>query len=147
MESGSSVDLRGRQEIWSNTLPLLKDTWVVGKGPGAFALDYPNPPGAETYVDRPHNMYLQMAHQSGNVSALIFVLAMAWFLWRVLKVTADVRRSEESRLRLAAIAAACVGYCLAGLATDSFVGVAPVFWVVWGAGFALLGDKWTRPAT
>lgn len=114
---------RGRWDIWSNTLPLLKDAMILGNGPGTFALYYPQ--GVDgSYVDRPHNLYLQIAHQSGILSALLFIGALVFFGTRAAK-----SRSTRARAALAGV----VGFAVAGLFNDSNVGTAPVFWVLLGS--------------
>ncbi len=135
----NDAELSYRGFIWNRTLPMLRETTVIGKGPGAFAAEFPNDETAklfkgEVYVDRPHNLYLGMAHASGNLAASFYIVAVVTFgvlAWR--------RRQRDGRLL--AVLAAVVGYSVAALVDDPGVGVAPVFWVLWGAGFALLGAK------
>ncbi len=114
---------------------MLNETWLLGRGPGAYAMDFPQHEmvGTNQYVSRPHNLYLQMAHTSGNLSALIYIAALGLFFWASWK-----KRGQCDRLT--AIVAALVGYAVATLVDDSYVGVAPIFWVLWGSGFALLLD-------
>ncbi len=125
----------GRGYIWKHTLPMLRDTALIGRGHGAFPLDFPQnaadmarvfPEGSQ-YVDRPHNLYLQVAHGSGDIAALIFGLGIVWTLWR----------AWCSRLHNAiALCAGVAGYAVAAFVDDPGVAVNPVFFVLWGAAIA-----------
>lgn len=125
--------LHKRDYIWRETMPLLADTPLVGKGPGTFAFYFPQEyelvPG--TYVDRPHNMYMQIAHHSGDLAAFIFIVGLSYFICKAW-------RGGPRHAKRSAAVAGIVGYAVAGFATDSYVGVAPLFWILLGAGFALL---------
>ena len=73
-----------RGYIWSRSLPLLKNTLFLGFGPDTFPVYFPqhdyfakmiflgNP---YNIVDKPHNVYLQTAINTGLIS-LIALLAM-----------------------------------------------------------------------
>lgn len=127
----------GRGYIWRETLPILKKTWLLGRGPGAYALDFPQDPVAmarvfpegSQYVDRPHDLYLQIAFQSGNLAALLFILGLSYFCWAAWRARTA---------RATAVLAGVVGYAVAAVVDDPGVGVNPVFWVLLGAGFACL---------
>lgn len=126
----------GRGYIWNRTLPLLASPrkLLIGSGPGAFGDEFPQRDFAgklnayfahQVLVDKPHNLYLQIAHASGFASLL--ALAVVWFL----ALTGPAPPALKGAL---------AGYLVSGLATDSFVGVAPTFWIL--VGLALHSLDW-----
>lgn len=129
--------LSGRGYIWSRTLPLLAHTWLLGRGPGSFVVDFPNRDiggiglafgDRNLYVDRPHNMYMQFAHANGNLALGLLLALMVAYVRRQVK---DPARTPFAT----ACFAAFVGYAIVGLVNDSLVAFAPLFWVLWGAGW------------
>lgn len=119
-------DLNARALIWSKTLPMLEDKWVLGAGPGAYAMDFPNGTPdlekvgwARIVVDRPHNIYFHTWYTFGFVSLLIWL----WIVVRFFKDCAD-----------GALKAGVLGFLIAGTFTDSVVSVTPYF-------MAMLGSK------
>ncbi len=127
----------GRGYIWRETLPMLKDTWLLGHGPGAYALDFPQDPAmmpkvfesGGDYVGRPHDQYLNIATTSGNLAAIIFIVGLGYFCWAAWRARTA---------RATAVLAGVVGFAVAALVDDPSVGVMSIFWVLLGAGFACL---------
>jgi len=131
--------------IWSRTLPLLTDHWIWGDGPATFPLFFPQRDflgkleigvPADLIVDRPHSYYLQVAQSTGWLS-LLALLALFFTFFR----RAVVRLRDERSDYLLAATAASAGYLTAALFNDSMVGVAPVFWIILGSGWACLLRK------
>jgi hypothetical protein len=117
--------LADRMFIYTNSIPLLFDTLVFGKGMATFLNYFPQgiPDGAfpHVIVDRPHNLCLQIAHGAGLPALLIFLL----IVFTAVKIASLRER------------AAIIGFCIAALFTDSFVGVSPLF-------FAIVGNCWAE---
>lgn len=105
-------DLSGRLEIWQNTLPLIS---LFGAGFGAFPLEYPQT--GSVFVDKPHSMYLQFAHALGWVG---FACVLVFLAFRL-------------RPRSVAFAGGLIGGLVAGICSDLYVGVAPIFAIMLGA--------------
>ncbi|HHX60524.1 MAG TPA: O-antigen ligase family protein [Epulopiscium sp.] len=137
-----------RGYIWSRTLPMMKDTWLVGYGPDTYSLHFPQHDvigkinaydTARINVDKPHNLYLQIIVSTGFVSLLAFIgLFITYFiLW--LKHMKATPKDDIRRWMSMGIFVAICGYLIAGLFNDSVVSVAPVFWVLWGLGMGLTG--------
>ncbi|MHA4878864.1 O-antigen ligase family protein, partial [Enterococcus faecium] len=69
--------------IWSRSLPLLKKTWLLGRGSGAFPFEFPNYDllamsqifGSYALVDKPHSFYLGFAYTHGAF-ALVLLLSL-----------------------------------------------------------------------
>lgn len=135
-----------RGYIWSRTLPLLKDTIFVGKGPDTFAIYFPQYDFlnklkyyqlGNMFVDKAHNMYLQTALQTGILSLLAMLVLFGMYVVSSIKVY--WKEDFTSYLPVAGVAcfAAFCGYIVAGFMNDSNVSVSPVFWVLLGLGIGI----------
>ena len=137
----------GRGYIWSRTLPLIFriKTFLFGAGPDTFALEFPqndilgktrflgNP---YVIVDKPHNLYLQTAVNTGALSLIAFVVLMAIYL---ISTVRKMMKSENTYLNIVRLGlfAGVLAYLAAGMACDSTVAVAPYFWIILGLGCGL----------
>ncbi|RCW48150.1 O-antigen ligase [Halanaerobium sp. MA284_MarDTE_T2] len=135
-----------RAYIWSRTLPLLKDTIFIGHGPDTYAMYFPqddvigklkffsNP---EIIVDKPHNLYLQIAVNTGIISLLVLLYLWGNYIFSsfVLYNNSDLS-SWQNRLGIALLGAVSA-YLVAGFFNDSVISVAPVFWIILGLGISL----------
>jgi O-antigen ligase len=142
-----------RAYIWSRSLPLLKHTIVAGYGPDTFAIYFPQYDyigklkaygTASIIVDKPHNLYLQNAINTGVFSLIsLLILFIGYFVQSVKAYFNNKFENFYSIAGLAIFTAIC-GYLGAGFFNDSVVSVAPVFWVLLGLGTAinlkLVGD-------
>lgn len=135
----------GRGYIWSRTFPLMGRVLLLGTGPDTFAFEFPqNDMVSKTkyfgqpyiIVDKPHNLYLQTAVNTGVVSLLALLFLFGYFIIRAfLSITNTNGRDWLFGLRLGILTGIC-GYLTAALTTDSVISVAPVFWAVMGLGLA-----------
>lgn len=130
--------------IWAKTLPLLKDSIILGSGPDTFYMVYPwndyvanyRNGNLYEYVNRPHNMYLQMGVQNGMVSLVAFLIFVGMYFVSSFKVYLKCENSFLSNIGKG-ITAGVAGYLVTGLVNDSMVGIAQVFWVLIGLGLAV----------
>ncbi len=135
----------GRGYIWSRTFPLLPKHILLGCGADNFIYEFPNHDyvGKQNYgfqtqlITKPHNMYLQIWVQDGLIALLGLLAVVAAYV-------VDVFRTYFFRERKGYLAGmgictflGIVGYLVAGIANDSTLTVAPVFWGLLGLGFAL----------
>lgn len=135
----------GRGYIWSRSLPLLNQTLLIGTGPDTFGLEFPQKDfkgklnamyDAYILIDKPHNMYLQTAINTGIISLMAMFALFGCYLWITGGSILHKRSDEygfEHKLQVS-IFAAVVAYLLSALFTDSAVCVAPVFWILLGLG-------------
>lgn len=79
----------GRGYTWINSLPLLLETMLLGKGPGNFTYYFPqndytgllNTHGSHKFViDKPHNMYLQIWIDLGGIACLAVIVFFMYYL-------------------------------------------------------------------
>ena len=135
-----------RGYIWSRTIPLLKNTILWGNGPDTFALYFPqydfigklkNYVNGGMFVDKPHNMYLQTAINTGVISLIALLVLFGMYFVSSIKIY--LKEEFKTFLPVAGLAcfAAFCGYAVAGLFNDSVVSVAPVFWTLLGLGIGI----------
>lgn len=137
----------GRGYLWSRTLPLLKNPkyFFLGSGPDTFTIVFPQDDyiGMElngykgSIVTKPHNLYLQIAVQTGVPSLIAFLVLCFWYVGQSFRLY--WKRQFESYYEQvgAGILLAVLGYLIAGIVNDSTVCVAPIFWVLLGIGFSI----------
>ncbi|MCR5691946.1 MAG: O-antigen ligase family protein [Eubacterium sp.] len=132
---------------WSKTLAKLGETIFIGVGPDQYVFFYPHQDYADrarckldtTIYNRPHNWYLQMASETGVISALsILALMIIYFiLW--FKNRKKYQNNFEKKFSFTCLIL-IFGYGIISMINDSIVVAAPVFWTVFGLSFALLPD-------
>lgn len=135
----------GRGFLWGKTIPLLKKYIFLGAGPDTYTVIYPqsdyvnkfNSGYENTYVTRPHNMYLQMWTQTGLISLLLFLTAYGLYFIQSIRLYRYLKNKTTLWMAGTGIFYGTFGYLLAGLFNDSMVTVAPLFYVLLGIGFAL----------
>ncbi len=134
-----------RGYIWARTIPLLKNTIFKGHGPDTFVYYFPqndviskvkafNTP--YMIVDKPHNMYLQVAVNTGLLSLLALLILIIWYVIESMRLYI-LNKSEN----LYYVSGVCclvgvIGFMVSGLANDSVISVSPVFWILLGIGIA-----------
>jgi hypothetical protein len=135
-----------RGYIWSRSLPLLKDSWFLGFGADTYAINFPQKDWTgklkafgvtNKIVDKPHNMYLQMAINTGVPSLLAVLAILVMYFYQSIKLFWNNKFEKLEAKIGVAVLAAVLGYAVAGLFNDSIVSVAPVFWVLLGIGISI----------
>lgn len=136
----------GRGYVWSRTLPLLKETIWIGNGPDTLPFYFPqddyigklnNFGKVNVVVDKPHNFYLQVAHDTGLVSLSALLLFFASYYIQSLRLY-FFNKSESFIVNIGkVIMCSVLGYLIAAIFNDSVVYVAPYFWILLGVGFAV----------
>lgn len=135
----------GRGFIWNKTLPLLADTVILGSGPDTYALVFPNDDYVDLYNNgyqnmfhvKPHNMYLQTAVQTGILSLICWLVFYLWYFVDSLRIYYRARFDNIEAICGFAVMIGTFGYMIAGLANDSTVAVAPVYWALMGIGIGI----------
>jgi hypothetical protein len=73
----------GRGYIWLNTLPMLKDCVIMGKGAGSYAFNFPHTDivgqlkthgVAYLFTDKPHSFFLQFWFNNGLIAFICLML-------------------------------------------------------------------------
>lgn len=134
--------LTKRGYIWARTLPLLKKYFWTGTGPDVFVTAFPNGDLVgmanldvqNSYVTKPHSLYLQIAVQTGVPSLLCVLVFFGWYIidsFRLYWKSEDTGYlSKVGRCLFISV----IGYLVAGLTNDSMNAVTSIFYLLIGSG-------------
>lgn len=143
---GRELFASSRGYIWSRSIPLLKDTIIIGHGPDTYAAYFPQNEidakinylfSPNRIVDKPHNWYLQLGINTGVISLLAMLIFLGWYL---IKAFSYYRKESTNEWHMMHVGIICgiVGYLIAAVFNDSNVSVSPVFWTVLGIGLSYI---------
>lgn len=140
-----SVFASGRGYIWCKTIPMLKDYILFGSGADTYALVYPNDDFVDKYnngydnmiLTKPHNMYLQIAVQTGVLSLICFLVFYLWYFVSSLRIYFKQRLDNPLVITGFAIVLGTLGYMISGLANDSTITITPLYWALLGIGIGI----------
>lgn len=134
-----------RGYIWSRTMPLLGKHVILGSGPNTFVYEFPNDDyvGMKNVgydgaiVTKPHNMFMQIWVQTGFISLLAFLALYGFYAIDCIRLY--VRKTQYCQMERLGIGifVGTFGYLVTGLANDSTVAVAPMYWCLLGIGVAV----------
>lgn len=135
----------GRGYIWARSIPILKETILLGKGADNYWAYFPRYDYVEAWkngyyaktISTPHNMYLQIGINSGVVSLIAFLAFFVIYFADCVKLY----WKEDFNCFLpqagVSICLAVFAYMLSGILNDMMLCVAPVFWCLMGVGLAI----------
>lgn len=134
----------GRGYIWSTTIPLLKDTILLGTGPDTFSIVYPqtdylgkhNSGFQDSIVTKPHNMYLQIAVQTGVLSLIALIAFYAFYFITSIRLYWKCDHTKFLNQVGIGILIGSFGYMIAGLTNDATLTITPIFYALLGLGLA-----------
>lgn len=135
----------GRGYIWNKTIMLLTDYIFFGSGADTYALVYPNGDFVDKYnngydnmiLTKPHNMYLQIAVQTGVLSLICFLAFYLWYFISSLRIYFKQRLDSPLVAVGFAMMLGTLGYMGSGLANDSTITVTPLYWAMLGVGIGI----------
>ena len=143
--TGYELYASSRGYIWSRTLPLLRKYPIIGSGADTYAIAFPQQDYVNLYnagfhselLTKPHNLFLQMGVQTGTLSMIAFlVFYLMYFISSFRLYIKGHFKSYYAQVGLA-ILLSTAGYMLMGIANDSSLTVAPLFWTLIGLGIAV----------
>lgn len=135
-----------RGYIWSRSIPMLKNTILIGHGPDTYPIDFPQNDYLGKYyayktpnmiVDKPHNLYLQIGINQGIVALVSFLVLVGFYLVQGIKLYAFKRSYTTEEVLGIATMLSILAYLGAGIFNDSVVCVAPIFWILLGIGIVV----------
>lgn len=134
----------GRDFIWSKSIPILKETIVLGSGPDTYAFMFPQydyvaleqDGWSGLLITKPHSLYLQIGIQTGVFSLIAFLVFNIWYLLQSLRLYYKRKLTTFAERCGAAVFIADIGYLIVMLANDSTIGVSIIYWTLMGLGFA-----------
>ena len=135
----------GRGYIWGRSLPLLKDSVIIGSGPDTFAFRFPQKDYIEAkragmsgaVISKPHNMYLQTGIQNGCIALAALLVLYVFYAADSVKLYWKKRKRNGLSRMGAGFFTGITGYMLVGIVNDSMIVTAPLFWMMFGLGWAV----------
>ena len=135
----------GRGYIWSRSLPLLKNNFILGTGVDTFAIAFPQQDYVNLYnngyenqlLTKPHNLYLQIGVETGTLSLISFIIFYGMYFISSFKLYIKSKYDNFYKKVGAGIFIGTFSYMVIGFANDSSITVAPIFWVMMGLGIAV----------
>ncbi len=136
----------GRGYIWSRSIMMLPKVIFKGHGPDTFIVAFPqddfveklnNEWNASILIDKPHNMYLQIAINTGIISLIALLILWGIYLISSIKLYRKTIYDSIEKTMGFACFIAVVAYLVAGIFNDQIVSVAPLFWIVLGIGISI----------
>jgi hypothetical protein len=134
-----------RGYIWKMAIPLLKENILIGSGPDTTGAAFPQNDligkfkyisNSNGYIDKPHNMYIQMGIHSGVISLIIYLLILIMYGIDTLKKHFNSNYINEANNIGVGLFVSVFSFSVAGLFNDSNVSVSPLFWALLGIGLA-----------
>ena len=134
-----------RGYIWSRTLPLLKQYFLIGGGPDTFIFAFPQNDFLGKWqfmnnpfitVDKPHNTYLQIWVNQGFIALAIFLSINLIYLLQSLKLSGFKKVYTLSEGVGIALMLGITGYLVTSFFNDTTLSVTPLYYSLLGAGMA-----------
>lgn len=134
-----------RGYIWSRTFPLLLDKFLIGSGADTYIYQFPHKDYVKKVlaniplnaaVDKPHNMFLGMAVNTGTLSLLNMIILITFYFINSYKIYSMHPSNSVTHIIGLCIFVGIFGYMITGLVNDSVVSIAPIFWILLGIGFS-----------
>jgi len=132
---------------WGATIPMMKDYIIKGAGPDNYPLAFNQDDfiaklnlvdfDANIVVDKPHNMYMQIAINTGLISLIAFLALIGIYVASSLMLYRKVIFIKTEEIIGGACMISIIGYLVAALFNDSVVSVAPLFWLILGIGVSI----------
>jgi hypothetical protein len=136
----------GRGYIWSRTLPMLRDTIILGHGADTYCIYFPHEDYVGKYntgwninmiVDKPHNMYLGAAVGTGVISVIALLALFLIYIAQSFRLYLRARYDDFASTAGAGIFFGILGFLISAFVDDSSVSVMPLFYGLLGVGIAI----------
>jgi hypothetical protein len=143
---GYEIFMSGRGYIWSRTIPMLKTYFIKGSGADNYPMAFPqddfvaklrNGSDASLVIDKPHNMYLQIAVNTGVLSLLALLAVWCIYIISSLKLYSKISFDSTDKFIGVSCLLGVIGYLIAAVFNDSITSVAPIFWIMLGMGISI----------
>ncbi len=135
-----------RGYIWGRSISVISRYIIYGSGADNYIYAFPQDDivakmnsylPATAVIDKPHNMYLQVAINTGLLSLLalialwlIYIISSFKLYWKLNLNTLDIIIGKACLLSI-------IAYLITGLFNDHIVSVSPLFWTILGLGIAV----------
>ncbi len=149
----------GRGYIWSRTLPMMKETTLIGHGADTYCIYFPHNDYIGKYnsgtfsksidiiVDKPHCMYMGAWVGTGGVSVIALLALYFYYIIQSvgIYIRKDFRNMSFMDITGIGVALGVTGFVFTGLVDDSTVSVMPLFYTLLGVGIAI--NIWQKENT
>ncbi len=135
-----------RLYIWAVTIKNLNDNIIVGDGPDTFRVtfdqfDVLGKVNMEhqpfIVVDKPHNMFLQVAQGTGILSLIAFLAMLGFYIVWSAKLYWNIDYKRGVKIFGLSITSGIIGFLSTSVFIDSNVSVTPQFYMLLGVGMAI----------
>lgn len=135
-----------RGYIWSRTIALLNEYMFIGSGPDNYPIVFPQDDyiaklniymSALTVIDKPHNMYLQIAVNTGVISLIALIIAWLTYIFSSIKLYWKLKLDYTDKYIGISCFISVIGYLVSAIFNDHIVSVSPLFWVILGLGISI----------
>jgi hypothetical protein len=135
----------GRGYIWSTSLPMIKNTIVLGYGADTYCIYFPHKDYVGKYnadwnldliVDKPHNMYLATAIGTGVISLIALLALFLMYIVQSIRLYWRRKFTTFAEYAGAGIFFGVSGFIVSGCVDDSTVSVMPMFYGLLATGIA-----------
>lgn len=132
-----------RGYIWSRTFPMLKKYFLFGAGPDTYVQLFPYDDIVglvrvnynSILITKPHNMYLQIATQTGIPSLIAWLVFLIFYFISCFQTYWRAEKRDGLYYMGIGLMLAVVGFLIVSLANDSLNAITAVFYVILGLGF------------
>ena len=133
--------ISGRGWIWNYSLPMLKNSMLLGGGSNAFLYEFPHNwahYGDDTeFAAKPHNMYLQQWIENGFAAFILLLIFFMLYLIKTVKYLRLPDAGKDDLIIAAGLLVAIISYMISGLVNDAMMFISPFFWIFTGIQFSL----------
>lgn len=137
--------ISGRGELWNYTFPILKNHAILGSGANTFMMEYPQNNyflkkyrQSEYLFDvKAHSLYLQQFVENGMPALIAFLAMYILYFVRSCRLYRRITKHDYVSCLGMGILTGTLAYMIAGIANDSNVNTAVLFWVSLGMGLAI----------
>ncbi|OGO76524.1 MAG: hypothetical protein A2Y23_08035 [Clostridiales bacterium GWB2_37_7] len=135
--------LSNRGYIWHYSNELIKDNFIFGYGPDNLFYNFPqiNPHSDQfmpnNFVDKPHNMYLQVLLDTGIFGLIGFMILLIGLLLKANKAI-DLETDLYKNTFLKALMLVITAYMIQGIVNDNHLTVQPTVYLIMGIGASLI---------
>ena len=136
-----------RGYIWSRSIPLLRESILIGSGPDTFITRFPradlyakqlqfgSPWSLWTVIDKPHNIYLQIGIHQGIVSLLGITFGLIFLL-----IKSTLLYIKKGLYKGFPFVIAIFSFMISSFFNDSIVGITPLIMIIIGISIGRLAD-------
>jgi O-antigen ligase len=135
--------LSNRGYIWHYADGLIENNYIFGYGPDNFYYNFPqintdkNLYMKYAYVDKPHNMYLQIILDTGIFGLIGFMVLLVGLLLKSNKAI-DLEDDLYKNTYFKALMLVIMAYMIQGIVNDNHLVVQPIVYLIFGIGASLI---------